>query len=65
MAQKRVDEAVANFRAALRVEPENAEIHQDLARALAQQGKVVEAAHHLEMALRLLKQTRHAPSNTR
>jgi tetratricopeptide (TPR) repeat protein len=42
-AQRKVDEAIAELREAIRIEPENREAHRSLGDALASQGKVDEA----------------------
>jgi tetratricopeptide (TPR) repeat protein len=52
--QDRLDEAVVNFQQALRIQPGVAEIHENLARTLARQGKSTEALEEYQAALRLL-----------
>jgi Flp pilus assembly protein TadD len=49
----RLDHAEAQFRAVLSANPANAKAHQNLAVALAQQGKVEEARTHQAEAKRL------------
>jgi Flp pilus assembly protein TadD len=61
LKQGQVQEAIDHFRAALRLEPGVAEIHESLGRALALQGKNDEAAAHLEEAVRILKTSPPAP----
>ena len=55
MQQDRLEDAVRNFQHALRIEPAVVEIHENLARTLARQGKKQEAVQHYEEALRLSK----------
>ena len=53
--QGNVNEAINHFQEALRINPEFAEAHAALARALTMQGKRSEAIDHYEEALRLLR----------
>jgi Flp pilus assembly protein TadD len=53
--QNRLDEAVVNFRQALRIQPGTPEIHENLARSLERQGKKPEAVQEYQEAIRLLK----------
>ena len=55
MQQDRFEDAVKNFQHALQIEPTAVEIHENLARTLARQGKKQEALQHYEEALRLSK----------
>ncbi len=50
-----LDSAIELFREALRLQPQLAEAHESLARALASQGKREEAIQHYQEALRILK----------
>lgn len=47
--------AVEYFRGAVKRDPEFADAHESLARALAEQGKRSEAAEHFRKAIELLK----------
>lgn len=51
--QGRVDEAVAEFRAAIDVDPKFTPAYNNLGDALARQGKLDEAAHYYELSLAL------------
>jgi tetratricopeptide (TPR) repeat protein len=59
-----VDEAVEQFQRALGREPGVAEIHENLARALALQGKKEQAAEQFEAALRILKSPQPTQQST-
>jgi Tfp pilus assembly protein PilF len=61
LKQGQVQEAIDHFRAALRLQPGVAEIHESFGRALALQRKNDEAAAHLEQAVHILKTTLPAP----
>jgi hypothetical protein len=56
-----LEEAIGHLRAAARLEPGVAEIHESLGRTQAAQGKRDEAATHLEEAVRILKAQQPAP----
>jgi Flp pilus assembly protein TadD len=49
------EEAISHFRRALQIEPEFAEAHESLGRALARQGNREEAVKHYEEAIRIVK----------
>ena len=49
----RYDEAIAQFKAVLRVEPDHADAHMNLALTFRQLGRTQEAARHYTEALRL------------
>ncbi len=51
--QGRLDEAIAHFSEALRIEPDYADAHNNLGVALADEGKLDEAIAHLSEALRI------------
>jgi tetratricopeptide (TPR) repeat protein len=55
MQEDRLDDAVQCFQQAVQLQPGVAEIHENLARALARQGKKEEAARQYEEAIRLLR----------
>ena len=61
--QRRLEEAVAHYRAALRIKPDFAEAHHNLGLALADQGKVSEAMTHYADALRALPDYLEAHNN--
>ena len=50
--------AIEYFTETLMLDPQNAEAHASLARALAEQGGKKEAAKHLQEAIRILKTQR-------
>ena len=49
----RTDEAIAELEAALRYRPEDADLHNNIAVALAGQGRLDEAIAHFSQALRI------------
>jgi tetratricopeptide (TPR) repeat protein len=49
----KIEEAIAHYEQALRIEPDYAEAHYHLGNALAQTGKIEEAIAHFEQALRI------------
>jgi tetratricopeptide (TPR) repeat protein len=53
LGRGKIDEAISNFREALRIRPNNPEVHRSLAQALAQEGNVTEAIVHWEKVLEL------------
>ena len=55
--------AVIQFEQAIRIDPENADLHNDLGIALAIQGNLVEAARHFEQAIRINPQHADARQN--
>jgi tetratricopeptide (TPR) repeat protein len=57
LAQKRTSEAVTQFQAALRLDPNLAVTHNSLANALSDQGKIDESLIHYRQAIRLQPQT--------
>ena len=57
-----LDQAIEHFRQALRVEPQFAEAHESLGRALALQGKRDQAAQHYQEALRIMKSRSTGPA---
>ncbi|HEY8149851.1 MAG TPA: tetratricopeptide repeat protein, partial [Vicinamibacteria bacterium] len=61
--QRRLDEAVAHYVAALRIKPDFAEAHNNLGLVLADQGKVGEAMRHYSEAVRVLPDYLEAHNN--
>jgi tetratricopeptide (TPR) repeat protein len=61
--QRRLDEAVAHYVAALRIKPDFAEAHNNLGLVLADQGKVGEAMSHYLEAVRVLPDYLEAHNN--
>lgn len=61
--QRRLDEAVAHYGAALRIKPDFAEAHNNLGLVLADQGKVGEAMRHYSEAVRVLPDYLEAHNN--
>ena len=51
--QHKLDEAIKEYQEALRLKPEDAQAHNNLGNALAEQGKLDEAIGHYREALRL------------
>jgi Flp pilus assembly protein TadD len=49
----RVDEAIAHYRKALEIKPDNAEAHKNLGVALAGRGQLDEAIAHFQKALEI------------
>jgi len=49
----KIEEAIAHFEQALRINPDNAEAYNNLGMALAQTGKIEEAITHYQQALRI------------
>jgi len=54
-AQGKLGEAVPYFREAVRLRPQDAQVHQNLGRGLLELGKKDEAIEHLQEALRILR----------
>jgi tetratricopeptide (TPR) repeat protein len=48
----RMSEAIANWEHALRIKPDYAEVHFDLAVALEKSGRIQDAVEHYELALK-------------
>jgi tetratricopeptide (TPR) repeat protein len=61
--QRRIEEAVTHYAAALLIKPDFAEAHNNLGLALAEQGKVSEAMTHYADALRALPDYQEAHNN--
>ena len=53
MSRSRPSEAVAHYRVAIRVQPDNVAAHVNLANSLARLGNLTEAIDHYREALRL------------
>jgi tetratricopeptide (TPR) repeat protein len=58
-----VNEAVADFRKALEIRPEQSKDHNNLGKALIQKGRIAEAKEHFETALRISPNDPDAQSN--
>src|SRR5438552_16221325 len=56
-------DAIEHFRQALRIQPENAETHNNWGVALTQQGKPAEAIEHFRRALRIQPENADAHNN--
>jgi protein O-mannosyl-transferase len=63
MAKHDVDAAIAQYRLALRVDPEYVDAHNNLGVALVEKGQVDEAIAHLELAVALLPSDANAQYN--
>ncbi len=60
---RRFDDAIAEYRAALKFEPGNAEIHNDLGTALGNKGELAAAITEFQTALKLNPQHARAAAN--